>query len=379
VTTTLLFLHAGDDWIRGSEIVLLNLLSRLDRARYRSLLVCNQEILAARAREIEGVEARVLDIPEVMVEGTSVRLPLLRWLQTVRLLRAEIRAQGVALVYCNSALPCQVGYFAAKSIGLPVVAHLHAPYTRRYAWLYRFHRADAAIFVSRFVRGLLENRVRFKNPPLVIHNGVDTDRFSPAPRDPSHRARLGIPPDVLVIGQVGSLIRRKGPRLAIQAMAEPGPTRRGIHLVLVGDGPEAAALRALATSLGVSDRVHFMGQQPDPVPFYRHVFDVNLLASRSEAMGLALLEGSACGLPGIGADAQGTPEALVEGESGLLFPAQDHLALTRVIERFADDPELRATMGRRAREVALERFTLDRQVAEIEEVIAGLLASARER
>jgi glycosyltransferase involved in cell wall biosynthesis len=122
-----------------------------------------------------------------------------------------------------------------------------------------------------------------------------------------------------------------------------------------------------------------MGQQPDPVPFYRHVFDVNLLASRSEAMGLALLEGSACGLPGIGADAQGTPEALVEGESGLLFPAQDHLALTRVIERFADDPELRATMGRRAREVALERFTLDRQVAEIEEVIAGLLASARER
>jgi glycosyltransferase involved in cell wall biosynthesis len=182
-----------------------------------------------------------------------------------------------------------------------------------------------------------------------------------------------------VIGQVGSLLKRKGADVAIRAIAEPEPTARGVRLVLVGEGPEETKLRELSESLGVSDRVTFTGQDPNPLRFYQHVFDVNLLASRSEAMGLALLEGAACGLPGLGANAEGTPEALIDGESGFLFPSEDHEALARLIERLADDPGLRERMGRRAREIALERFTVERQVGEIDGVISRLLGEGARR
>jgi hypothetical protein len=377
---TLLFFHCGDAWIRGSEVVLLNLLSGLSRERYRILLVCDQEVLAERARRDAGVEAEVVPIPEIMWDGGHLRLEVVQWLRTVRRLKRKIQGEGVSLLYCNSALPSQTGYFAARRCGIPVICHLHAPYTRRFAWLYRFHRTDATLFVSHFVLGLLKGKVRFAVPPLVVHNGVDTTHFAPAThRDPSHRSRLGIPTDAPVIGQVGSLLKRKGADVAIRAIAEPEPTARGVRLVLVGEGPEETKLRELSESLGVSDRVTFTGQDPNPLRFYQHVFDVNLLASRSEAMGLALLEGAACGLPGLGANAEGTPEALIDGESGILFPSEDHEALARLIERLADDRGLRERMGRRAREIALERFTVERQVGEIDGVISRLLGEGARR
>lgn len=374
MTRTILFLHSGGDWIRGSETVLLDQFTRMDRTRYRPVLICDQEVMAEESRR-RGVPARVLPFPEIMWEGRSLRLPLGGWWRAVRALREAIRAEGAALVYANSALPSQAAYFAARAEGVPLLVHLHAPYNRRYAWLYRFHRADMAVFVSRYILSLLAEKVRFAHPPRVIHNGVDTERFRPAEaRDPALRAEFGIPPSACVFGQVGSLIHRKGIDIAIRAIAAPALAGAEVRLVLVGDGPDAPAFRALARSLGVEDRVIFAGQQSDPVPWYGHVFDVNLLVSRSDALGLAMLEGGACGLPALGTDVAGTPETMDPGVTGFLVPLEDHDALAALMARFAADPALRSSMGAAARAFAVERFSLDRQCREVEASIEEVLA-----
>lgn len=377
MTRRVLFFHCGDDWLRGSEIVLLNLLERLDRSRWEARLVCNQEVLARAARERAGVPADVLPIPEIMWEGTSVRLPITGWLRTVRRLVRLLRGERIALLYCNSALPAQSGYPASRLAGIPMISHIHAPYVRRYAWLYRFHRAAATIFVSDASRRLLAGRVRFAAEPRVIYNGVDVERFAPAAeRDPRLREALGIAAGDVVFGQVGSLIHRKGVDLAIRALAALDHRAGGVKLLFVGDGPEAGRFRDLARELNVAERVVFAGPQPDPVPFYRDVFDVNLLASRAEALPLALLEGAACGLPTLGSAAGGTPEAVLDGETGIVFPVEDQVALARGIERLAGERELRGRLGRQARSVAVERFSVAVQVREIERVMAEVLARA---
>jgi glycosyltransferase involved in cell wall biosynthesis len=374
VRATLVFYHSGDAWIRGSEIMLLQILERLDRERYRIVLVCDQEVLAGKASEIGDVSTHVIPIPEVMWDDGGARFPLVGWVGAVRRLGSILRAEKASLLYCNSALPAQTGVFAARRRGIPVVCHIHAPYTRRYAWMYRFHRADMVIFVSRFVLGMLDGRLRFKGPPQVVLNGVDTHRFRPpTARDPSVRERLGIPAGALVVGQVGSLIRRKGPDIAIRALGEPELRERNVSLVFVGDGPDRREFEKLSTDLGLANRVTFAGHTEDPLPFFQHAFDVVLLASRSEAMGLALLEGQACGIPAIAADSEGAPEAMIEGASGLLFPSEDHAALARSIASLAADPALRLRMGRSAREVALERFAVEGQMERIDRVISNLL------
>jgi glycosyltransferase involved in cell wall biosynthesis len=143
----------------------------------------------------------------------------------------------------------------------------------------------------------------------------------------------------------------------------------------VGEGPDREEFEKLSADLRVTDRVTFAGHAEDPLPFYQHVFDVAVLPSRSEAMGLAALEAEACGLPTIGSDAGGTPEAVLDGESGVIFPTDDHAALARHIQAFVDDPAFRVRTGQRAREIALEQFTLEKQFEQIDEVVSELLQS----
>lgn len=148
-----------------------------------------------------------------------------------------------------------------------------------------------------------------------LNPGVDGERFRPAPSRESMRSRLGLKrPGPIVLG-VGRMIHLKGFDLAIRAFAELPPEMPG-QLVLVGDGPELPALRALAARLPEPQRVVFTGPRMDVESFYAAA-DIFLMTSRHESFGQAILEALASGLPTV-AFSQGGVEQVTTASAEIL-------------------------------------------------------------
>jgi glycosyltransferase involved in cell wall biosynthesis len=244
-----------------------------------------------------------------------------------------------------------LGTRAARRAGARIVRTEHS--TRVYddpsCWPFSrwsLARTDAAVAVSGHVRAVALARAPWAADRMtVVANGVDTSRFSPRERPKGGG---------FVFTIVGRLEPRKGVDRAIGAMAGiPGAT-----LDVVGDGEARAALEAQARALGVADRVHFHGYVEDVRPLLARAHAV-LCASRSEGLGVALLEAMAMGLPVVGFAVGGVPEIVVDQETGLLCRANDVGALTATMRRATAMGAMLAALGTSARRRVVERFSVE--------------------
>jgi glycosyltransferase involved in cell wall biosynthesis len=202
----------------------------------------------------------------------------------------------------------------------------------------------------------------WSGPVAVIPQlGVDPGRFRPDPAAYAalHR-RLAVTDDEVFIGYGGRLVREKGVDLLVRAVAGVPGTR----LIILGDGPERAALERQAEVLGVAERVAFAGHIPSlEVPRWLAALDLLVLPTVGrrgwvEQFGRILIEAMACGVPVIGSRSGEIPR--VVGEAGVLIAERDERALTEAISMLAARPDLRAGLGARGRARVLDRFTNDR-------------------
>ena len=355
--------------MRGSENALLVALRGLRQTGIMPLLWSSNTALLAAAHR-EGIETIQGSMPEIMIDGEHVRLQFFSWVATIRRLWKLMERRNIQLLYCNGGSTCQVGYYAAKLARVPQVCHLHAPYNRRYVLLYRLHRTSKVIFVSRAIEKSTSRKQSFAGRCEVVYNGVDIHRFCPVQeRDHQWRERLGLPDDAVVFGQVSSLIERKGIDILLRGFELISRLEPVVRLVIVGDGPQRQEYELLANQLGIRERVVFTGNQIDPLPFYQHVFDVNVLASRSDAFPLSLLEASACGLPNLAASVDGIPEAVTDQVTGCLFAAGDHQMLAAKMCSLLQTPGLRRAFGEAGRQRAVGEFSMEHYCRSIERII----------
>jgi glycosyltransferase involved in cell wall biosynthesis len=206
-------------------------------------------------------------------------------------------------------------------------------------------RADALVAVS---AALAEGLVALGAAPekvTVLRNGVDLELFKPMDRAAA-RAALALDGPTLL--SVGLLIERKGHHLTIEALRElPGHT-----LLIVGQGPDRAALEQLAARCGVAERVRFMGAQPHArLPEFYTAADAMVLASSREGWANVLLESMACGTPVVASPAWGSREAVAAPEAGLVLDAATPAAIAEGVRRL-----LAAPPDRTATRAYAERF-----------------------
>lgn len=256
---------------------------------------------------------------------------------------------------------------AARLARVPVVVHsehgLDVHTIKQQLWRRRvFRRAcfrwsDRAFTVSQGLKDYyVQHLGRAAERMQVISNGVDTEHFRPDRQArESVRRQLDIGADVLVVGTVGRLDPVKDHRTLFRAAEMAIVKGARIRLVIVGDGEERARLEAdIRSRPALREFTVFAGEQQDPAPWLNS-FDVFALPSLAEGMSNTLLEAMATGVAPVASLVGGNAEVIVEGQSGLLFPAGDAGALNGCLTKLAFDASLRHQMGLEAR-LRVERY-----------------------
>lgn len=369
-----LFTHYGDEWIRGSETVLLDLLRALDKDRIKPVVWCNGADMAAATTSAGYATYR--NEFRYFLDYDSPKPSLSYFRGLVRTCRTICRQHGIRVLHANSAAPAQWLVPAALTMRLPVLAHLHIDYLRRSRYVLLLHAATLVVGVSRQV---IDDFIADGMPPSrtrVIYNGIDRSRLGRSATD--LRRVLDIPGDAFVIATTGSLIERKGHDVLIRAFhALPsGPVEQ--HLLIPSDGPEREALKELVVSLGIAERVHFLGYVED-LPQVYQAADVFALASRGDAFGLVLAEAGYFGLPSVSTYVGGIPEVVEHDKTGILVAPDDAPAFSEALARLMRDKALRLKFGSAAAKKVETVFTVERMARQFEETYTALAALPRTR
>ncbi len=179
------------------------------------------------------------------------------------------------------------------------------------------------------------------------------------------RGELGISADAFLVGNVGRLAPQKGQRHLIGAMPALLERVPHAHAMIAGAGDLEDFLRDLAEETGVAERIHVLGPRKD-VPALMHAMDVFAMPSIWEGFGLVLLEAMAAGRPIVASRVATIPEVVLDGQTGLLVPAGDPLALAEALAQLAHQPGLAARMGEAGRERVRHQFSLEKMVGDTE-------------
>jgi phosphatidylinositol alpha-1,6-mannosyltransferase len=215
------------------------------------------------------------------------------------------------------------------------------------------HQVDAFLPVSHYTAGLLHERGVPPSRTHVVPNGTDPTRFRP--HDGTQlRQHLDLTARPLLL-TVGRLVRRKGIDTVLRALPTIIQTCPDVAYVIAGTGPDRPRLERLAACLGVRDRLCFVGDiGHNRLPLYYSAADLFVMPARQdppdvEGFGLVFLEANACGTPVIGARTGGIPEAIREGETGLLVPPNAPDALAATATHVLTNPEVAEGLGQQGR------------------------------
>jgi len=238
-------------------------------------------------------------------------------------------------------------------------------------------RQDMIIAISDHVgRFTIARGVREPGRVRRVYHGLDIPDAQEQERERQRiRAELGIPADAFLIGNVGRLAPQKGQRHLVEAMPLLLERVPRAHAAIAGGGDLEEFLRDLALELRVSEHVHVLGPRQD-VPALMQALDVFAMPSIWEGFGLVLLEAMAAARPVVASHVATIPEVVVDGETGLLVPAGDEVALADALAQLADDPQLAQRLGQAGQDRLRRRFSIDKMVGDTELLYRELLGLA---
>lgn len=343
----------------GTENQVLSLIKALCRIDYRVLVCCyfEHDPRVAALFTAAGATVRLLGLDRARYDGSPRAL-----LRLMLVLYGVFGRERPQIVHVQYLAPGFFPILAARLARVPrVFATVHiagrSAYGKKAALLVK----AAALLCDRFIsvsRGverfwfgsdhLLDPGARPLTRRITVYNGVDVAAIAQtidALVPEAVKAQYGCAGRE-VVGIVGRLALQKGHDTLLRAMAGVTEQRPGVVLLVVGDGPERAALQELARRQGLDQRVIWLGAV-DPAETIRLYAAMDLLAmpSRFEGFGLTAVEAMAAGLPVVASAVEGLAEIVRDGETGYLVPAADPARLALKIGQLLDSRALRRSMG----------------------------------
>lgn len=312
------------------------------------------------------LEAARIPVRELPSLSRDIRLKE-EW-ESFKEVRALIRELRPDIIHVHSS-KAGLALLAAKLEGVPLkifTAHGWAFNEKRPWWQKLILRciyaatvylADTTICVSNAIR---KDIAWLPGVSLAtIMHGVDEPSF--LSKEEARRKLLTIPVEGVWVGMLAELHPTKRVQDAIDAVAELTDTHPELHLVVMGGGEQKEWLLNHVKQYGLEDRVHLLGFVID-APEYLKAFDYFLMISRTEALGLALLEAGYAGLPVIATRVGGIPEIVRHKHSGVLVPAENPHALARALRLLLEDPDTAHRYAARLEEETREKFSKERMI-----------------
>lgn len=352
----------------GAENMLLNLAASQEQAGCPSTLLLFYNAHQPNVDFYEQARRRGLPARMVRCEGRA------DW-RVVRDIRWHIRTEAIDIVHAHGYKADVYGYLAARWEKKPIVATCHnwRDSSQALRWYNRLDRLvlkrfDAVGAVSEAVAATLRGAGMPGSRIKVIPNGVDVHAFHDCrPSLPQLRAS-GAP----VIGVVARLDLQKGFEYLLQAVRGLCDRFSGLQVVIVGEGPDRAAIEGMVQQLGLESHVTLAGQRADMPGVYASM-DIFVLPSLNEGLPMTVLEAMAASRVVVVTRVGAIPTVIADGETGLLVDPRDTSALTQAIARLLSDSDLREHLARQARAWVEQHYTADFMALKYKEIYERVL------
>jgi glycosyltransferase involved in cell wall biosynthesis len=309
----------------------------------------------ARVIESHGVTLWTLNIRTKSELSPKLYAALFR-------LSREIRQNQIEVIHAQTRVTQVMAAWLSLLTGVPFVSTCHGFFKTR--WSRRMFPCwgRRVIAISPAVQQhLIEDFGIAQENVCLIPNGIDVEDFSRAVRDGAKQRERSLKGGGPVIGIIARLSDVKGHAVLIRAMPEILRYDPRVCLWIVGEGREEGNLKQLVQSCRVSASVKFypvVNRTQDFLP----EFDVFVMPSLQEGLGLSVMEAQACGLAVVASRVGGLPSLIEDGRTGYLVPPDDPSALAAAIIRMLKDPQDARRMGERAREFIRTHFSADKMV-----------------
>ena len=354
--------------VGGAEEMVLNLVRHLPDRFAPGVMCINQAGPIGEEIRRTGVPFTVLGL----TPGLSRPFDVLK-------LRDALNSLAPTIVHTFLLTGSLYGRFAAMMSGVPIVIGtevniydnkkpLHARLER---WLMK--GTDAVVASAESVKAHYVAQVEADPAAVeVIYNAVDWAQLQTTMTRDEFRKSINVPVDVPAAGIIARLTEQKAHRVLFEAMTRPELS--ALHLIVVGDGELRNDLHSRAESLGIFNRVHFLGARRD-LGNVLGAIDIFAMPSYWEGLPLSMVLAMGAGLPVVASRVAGIPEVVQDRTSGILVDAGDSEQLARALATLVNDSALRSRLGEAARAFVRPRFGVDGYVSSITALYDRLLAA----
>lgn len=334
----------------GGAFQVLHLLRGLAARGHQNLLAC------PRGCALGEAAAPVAEVHGLPMHGDADLLMAGRLWRLMRATRPD-------LVHLHSRIGADVmGGLAARLAGLPVI-HTRRVDNPEPPWLvalkYRLH--DRVVAISEGIGRVLLTEGLPADKLRVVRSAVDWQGYAGACDRAAVAARLQLPVEALLVGVVAQLIPRKGHAILLAALPPLAARHPELRVVFFGQGPLAGALREQIRHAGLDGQVSLAGFRDDLAEILP-CLDLLVHPALMEGLGVSLLQAASAGVPIVASRAGGIPEAVRDGENGLLVPPGDVAALRESIGLLLADPARRHALGAGGRALMARDFSIDAMV-----------------
>ncbi|MBT4139900.1 MAG: glycosyltransferase family 4 protein [Candidatus Latescibacteria bacterium] len=381
-----------------SKIRVLNIITRLERGGAPQALL---ETIRPMSEEFDidlvtgQTEDADLDLTQEVIDSglPLIQVPSMRRsphpLRDFEALRHLIRIMqkgNYDIVHTHTSKAGFLGRVAAKYCKISTV--IHSPHgtilegyfssliTQVYVYLERITAPIAKCIIcltTREIDQYLDAKIGRREQYTHIFNGIDIGAFSTVTQTRQDvRQSLGISPESVVCITVGRLVPVKGQSDLIDALPMVLEKHPDTHLLIVGEGELRDPLVQQTQHLNLENHVHFLGWRND-IPNLLGASDIFALPSLNEGLGLVLIEAMAQHLPNIATQVGGVPEVVLQGETGLLVPAQSASKMAEALKDLIANPTKRKEMGEAGYQRALEHFSIQSTVAKTSDIYRQLI------
>jgi len=365
----------------GVEEHVLSIVKSIDCDRFKPYVVASVKLLELMGEELASAGADILPLKITGFADLKGMRAFYRFLRQNHIDIVNTHMFIASLYYSPIAWLAQVPVLLETSHGVEKW-RLSKGFLKRHSFIVDRMVSCLQSRILAVSHACRNDLIKIKKIPAkkitVVQNGRDLKSFTPLAPERRHdlRKRWGLRDDDFVFGVMARLDFQKGHDYLFEAVRFVLQRRQDFKLLIIGDGVLRDQLMRRMFDLSIQDHVLFTGFQSD-IQGYHGILDVNILPSLYEGLPLGLIEASAMECPVIATHVDGTPEVILDGQTGILVPPHDPQSLADAMLYALEHKEKLIQMGKNGRKFVKKHFNLERQIVETEALYCQLARSCR--